>query len=93
MIIVECLTDDGQIADYYGPFVDEAWAQAWIRQHNNDPHDGILDGEAPPDSRLEDTDHWCYEYPDCTHRTFPLSEPGFDPTTIPGPQEESLSGR
>lgn len=92
-IVVECLTSDGQVVDYYGPFVDEAWAQAWIRQHNHDPHDGIPENEDAPEERLDDPDHWCYEYGDCSHRTYCLAEPGFDPTTLPGPVDENLKGR
>ncbi len=82
--IVECRTADGQVVDFFGPFEGEDWARAWITQHQNDPTFDLPEDEDPPDSRLDDVDHFCAEAEDSSHYIYPLTAPGFDPGTLPG---------
>lgn len=82
-VLVQCRSSDWQVIQFFGPFEDDAWANAWLEQHQHDPFDGLAEGEEPPESVLEDQDHWCYEMVDAVHTIEPLITPGFDPTTLP----------
>ena len=63
----------------YGPFEDDKWALAWIRQHDNDPYFGT---EAEQDERIQDEDHWCLN-DSINHEITTIWRPAFDPTTLP----------
>ena len=56
--------DEVGYAFLIGPFEDEAWARAWIKQHNNnyvvadDPAPGSEEAQEE-DRRIADIDHYC----------------------------------
>jgi hypothetical protein len=83
-VIILCRSgDDADDTLVYGPFEDDKWAEAWIKQHNNDPYFGTEDEQ---DERIADEDHWCMN--DCyDHWITKMWVPGFDPTTLPQPVE------
>ena len=85
-VIVVCQgLDDKEDILVYGPFQDEKWAQAWIKQHNHSPvmdSDGTWVSEDEQDRRIEDEDHYC-NFPGADHYIWRMWIPGFDPTTLP----------
>ena len=63
----------------YGPFEDDKWAEAWVKQHGNDPYFGTEDEQ---DQRIIDEDHWCLN-DSFNHEITTIWIPKFDPTTLP----------
>ena len=84
------IIDHGEDNDLvvYGPFLDLAWAEAWLKQHSHNPY-----ADEPPEldpvyeelvtKREEDEDHWCIMGL-INHEISTIHTPGFDPTTLPG---------
>lgn len=91
-VIVHCLGDDGEVL-VYGGFEDDAWARAWIKQHDHNPYfdepelDKVVGEYGTWENevlvkREEDEQHWCLNG-SVKHEISTIIAPAFDPTTLP----------